>query len=299
MSDILLFKINKNNAIQLIKSYVYKEKNIQKLIENNLDTFFGIEFLATEYYTENNEGRIDTLGIDEDGSPVIIEYKKTMEKGMLEQILSYYAWLDKHRLEFEKVVEEQRKKSKIKCNKNVDWTSPRLLCIAEDFNNRLLKAATQIPQKVQFIRFQMYEKQFLIFELMGAKRTKARKSPEVSPKKGAELQLDKSSEQIKNLFFLVDSYLINLGEDVNKKILKQYFAYSKIRNFASLKVLKNSIKIYLYTVLSKKEHISNITRDVTTTGHHGTGNLEVEIESKSDFERVKHLIEKAYLSSKM
>jgi len=51
------------------------EKSLQEMIEQNLDVFLGVRFLATEYYTGKvHGGRIDTLGIDENGCPVIIEY---------------------------------------------------------------------------------------------------------------------------------------------------------------------------------------------------------------------------------
>ena len=39
--------------------------------------FLGVTFLATEYSTgQKTTGRIDTLGIDENNCPVIIEYKR-------------------------------------------------------------------------------------------------------------------------------------------------------------------------------------------------------------------------------
>jgi RecB family endonuclease NucS len=49
------------------------EKSLQTLIERNLETFLGVRFLASEYSTgKTHGGRIDTLGIDENNSPVII-----------------------------------------------------------------------------------------------------------------------------------------------------------------------------------------------------------------------------------
>jgi len=46
-------------------------------MEQNLDTLLGVTFLASEYATgKTHGGRIDTPGIDENGFPVIIEYKR-------------------------------------------------------------------------------------------------------------------------------------------------------------------------------------------------------------------------------
>jgi hypothetical protein len=48
---------------------------MQKLTENNLDSIFGLEFIATEFQLHNL--RIDTLAFDnETNSFVIIEYKR-------------------------------------------------------------------------------------------------------------------------------------------------------------------------------------------------------------------------------
>ena len=57
------------------------EKTLQSLIERHLDKFLSVQFLASEYSTgETHKGRIDTLGIDENGCPVIIEYKRALTR---------------------------------------------------------------------------------------------------------------------------------------------------------------------------------------------------------------------------
>jgi hypothetical protein len=50
---------------------------------DNLYNILGIKFLAKEYQIPN--GRIDTIGIDENGSPVIIEYKWKENDDVLSQ----------------------------------------------------------------------------------------------------------------------------------------------------------------------------------------------------------------------
>ena len=37
-----------------------------------------------------------------------------------------------------------------------------------------------------------------------------------------------------------------------------------------------------------------LARDVTTTGHFGTGNLELTLSSKADVEKARHLMEVSY-----
>ena len=76
MSDIKLFKIN-GEVQELSGKSVALKKTLQALIEQNLETFLGVRFLVSEYSTgRTHKGRIDTLGIDKNGCPVIIEYKR-------------------------------------------------------------------------------------------------------------------------------------------------------------------------------------------------------------------------------
>ncbi|RKY75378.1 hypothetical protein DRQ07_11970, partial [candidate division KSB1 bacterium] len=65
-----IFEI-KDNKVNRIKPTEFKlEKDLQKLIEQNLETFFNCRFVATEFSTGNlHSGRIDTLAISEDNNP--------------------------------------------------------------------------------------------------------------------------------------------------------------------------------------------------------------------------------------
>jgi len=102
------------------------------MIERNMDVFFGVRFLASEYSTgKKHGGRIDSLGIDENGSPVIFEYKRTQNENVINQGLFYLDWMLDHRAEFEKLAEQHLGQSP---NDLVDWSSPRLVCVANDFN---------------------------------------------------------------------------------------------------------------------------------------------------------------------
>jgi RecB family endonuclease NucS len=85
-----IFEI-KDEQIKRIKPTDFKlEKDLQKLIEGNLETFFNCRLIASEFSTGNlHAGRIDTLAISEDNNPVIIEYKKVASSELVNQSLYY------------------------------------------------------------------------------------------------------------------------------------------------------------------------------------------------------------------
>lgn len=96
MSDIKLFRIAGDAVTELSGTTDTIEKSVQTLFERNLESLLGVRFLATEYVTTNG-GRIDSLGLDENGSPVILEYKRATNENVVNQGLFYLDWLMDHR----------------------------------------------------------------------------------------------------------------------------------------------------------------------------------------------------------
>lgn len=77
---IFLIKDQKVQKVPPIK--IGLERDIQRLFEKNLNEILNITFLASEYSTSFG-GRIDSLGIDNNGAPVIIEYKKGQNENVI------------------------------------------------------------------------------------------------------------------------------------------------------------------------------------------------------------------------
>src|SRR5438105_15374006 len=101
MGDIKLFRVDATGVAELPGHSVAIEKSLQELIEKHLETFLGIRFLATEHSTgKTHGGRIDTLGLDENNCPVIIEYKRATNENVMNQGLYYLDWLLDHKAEF-------------------------------------------------------------------------------------------------------------------------------------------------------------------------------------------------------
>jgi RecB family endonuclease NucS len=108
MSDLKLFKLENGKVQELEGQSVSVEKSLQSLLEKHLESFLGVRFVASEYGTgKTHGGRIDTLGIDENGCPVIIEYKRALNENVINQGLYYLDWLFDHRPEFKLLVMEQ------------------------------------------------------------------------------------------------------------------------------------------------------------------------------------------------
>jgi RecB family endonuclease NucS len=92
MTDIKLFRFSDNGVAELAGGSVALERSLQVIFERNLESLLGVRFLASEFAT-NEGGRMDTIGIDENNSPVIIEYKRATNENVINQGLYYLNWL--------------------------------------------------------------------------------------------------------------------------------------------------------------------------------------------------------------
>lgn len=293
MADLKLFKITNNIVKNKQQLDLKLEKEIQRLCENNLQELFGIRFLATEYTTGNKHGgRIDSLGIDENNCPVIIEYKLDSKENVINQGLFYLDWLMDHKADFEMLCIEKLGK-----RVDIDWTNPRLLCIARDFTKYDDYAIGQINRNIELIRYRLFEDGYIIFELTSTTaQIKTDNKVVIHQYKGIKEYHQQSSTKLNNLFEELEHFILALGDDVQKKELKYYYAYSRIRNFVCLEIRPKDEKILLYMKI-RYQDIENkhpLMRDVTKIGHYGTGDTEATVSSIEDIEIVKPLIEKSY-----
>lgn len=164
MSDIKLFRYTHDNASELAGKTAAIERSLQRLIESQMETFLGVRFLATEYSTgPKHRGRIDSLGLDENGCPVIIEYKRHSNENVINQGLFYLDWLLDHKAEFQLLVMKQLGKDNAD---KVEWNGTRLLCIAADFTRYDEHAVSQINRNIELIRYKLFDEELLLLELV-------------------------------------------------------------------------------------------------------------------------------------
>jgi len=320
MSDIKMFSIGKSDAVELAGQVAALEKDLQKLIEKHMDTFLNVRFIATEYPTgKTHKGRIDSLGIDENGCPVIIEYKRHSNENVINQGLYYLDWLLDHQAEFQLLVMKQIGHEQAEA---IEWGGTRLICIAADFNKFDGHAVQQINRNVELMRYKYFGDELLLLELMNAQtasdsgKVKGSSSRalqvadnQVAAKKVSakgrndyhEARKSQASEELLALYELVCDFADSLGDEVQRKELKFYTALKRIKNFASVQVWapqqNPKVLIHLHLDPSEIELEEGFSADVTDKGHWGTGHLEVTVKSKLDFEKAKVLIERSYLAS--
>lgn len=290
MSDIKIFKIQNQTVNEIKGSSVALEKSLQALMEKNLEEILGIRYLATEYTTgKTHSGRIDTLGIDENGCPVIIEYKRAMNENVINQGLFYLDWLMDHQAEFKLLVLE-----KLGEKEEIDWSAPRLLCIAGDFTKYDEHAVQQINRNIELIRYRKFGEDLLLLDLVNA--TSAQISPSIRGVKTVSDHLVQADKDQKDRFESLKDFLTGLGDDAQMKTLKHYFAFKRIKNFACIEIHTQTKQILVYVKVDPDSITleKGFTRDMKNIWHFGSGDLEITISSDDDLEKAKDLLIKSY-----
>ena len=306
MSDIKLFQISPTDVQELLGHSVAVEKSLQTLIESNLENFLGVRFLASEYATgKTHGGRIDTLGLDENGCPVIIEYKRALNENVINQGLFYLDWLLDHKAEFTLLIVKAFGQP---IADKIEWIAPRLVCIAGDFTKYDEHAVGLINRSIELIRYRRYGPDLLLLELVNAKTASIvdkPASPTLKPPavKGADKTaselLAQAENKLADRFGMLRAMLLALGDDVQENTLKNYFAFKRIKNFACVEVHPGTGQLLVYVKVNPEliKLEAGFTRDVRKIGHFGTGDLEIRISSNDDLKRAEPLIVKSYEAS--
>jgi predicted transport protein len=306
VADIKLFHIANDQVKALQGATEAVEKSVQVLFEKNLEVLIGVRFLASEFVTTHG-GRMDTLGLDENGSPVIIEYKRTTNENVINQGLFYLDWLMDHKKDFQWLVLERLGKEAADA---VDWSAPRLICIAGDFTRYDDHAVKQIQRNIDLIRYRRFGSEHLMLDLASAttanigvidvKGTSSGEAGDVVIKyKTVSTVLAQLDEGMTKRFELLRAFLTTLGDDVQETILRFYVAFKRIKNFACVEFRPTAAKILVYVKVDPSEVAleAGFTRDVSDVGHYGTGDLEITLSKPEDLERAKPLIQRSYEAS--
>lgn len=303
MSDIQLFRLAAGNVIELPGRAAEVEKQLQSMIEAQMPTFLGVRFLATEYATgKTHKGRIDSLGLDENGCPVIVEYKRHSNENVINQGLFYLDWLLDHQAEFRWLVMEALGKDVAEA---INWSGTRLLCIASDFTRYDQHAVQQIPRNIELIRYKLFDKDLLLLELVNsvsvADVTETRPGTEqasaVKPSgkdKSFDEQYAGALPETRAIYDNLSAHILALGDDITERRLKLYTAFRRLKNFASVVMYPNKMLLMLKVDPDSVALEDGFSRDVREIGHWGTGDLELTIRTRDDLERAKPLIARSY-----
>jgi len=296
-----IFDIHENKLSPVEQKNFPLEKELQALIENNLEEVFSCRFVATEFSTgSQHAGRIDSLALSEEDNPVIIEYKKVESSELINQSLFYLHWIQDHKGDFEIAV-QKRLGSDVK----VDWSDIRVICIAPNYKKYDLHAVQVMGANIELWKYRLFTNSSLYLEEV-LHATKALRKISNSSKNSKAAQnrvatvytvnehFEGKSESIQELMHEVSEFITGLDLAIDEVPKKFYIAYKSSKNIVCMEVKGKNIKLFVKLEPSDIIDPPSSYRDVSNIGHYGTGDAEFVISSSEEFNAVKKYIEMAY-----
>ncbi|MEV1026674.1 transporter [Streptomyces sp. NPDC050264] len=277
------------------------EVELQRLIQANMEAMLGIRFLATEYRTGRHGGRIDSLGLDENGAPVIVEYKRTRDEAVVVQGLSYLCWLQDHHHEFESLVHARLGE---KAAEEIDWGAPRIVCIAGAFTYNETVAVEMIPHRIDLMAYRVFDDSVALqlVTATGGIRTTARGKTSSPARAGSAAQksvqqhLDASPQDLRELYGDLDKLLLS-NQAVQMESQVHYFSYRRIKNVATVRVQPRNRLLVVNLRLDPDtvDLCDGFTRDLRGLGSLGLQGdvVEVRIASREHLDRAADLIRRS------
>jgi len=295
-----LFQQSKTDLIGLKEKPFKLEKDIQRVVENNLEQIFRYRFIKSEFVIKSN--RIDTLAFDEENcSFVIIEYKRDRNYSVVDQGVSYLNLMLEYKADFIIEYNESQKKN-LKRN-DVDWSQSKVIFIAPSFTDFQRQSSNFKDLPIELLEIKQFEDNVIVINPI----KKSQSAPSIKQVQGkADSNISKvtkeikvyseddhlsgKSDEVKELYETFKTAILNLSPDIETTAKKLYVAFKKGKNIADIHIQQKSLKIWINGHKGELDDPKQLTKDVSNVGHWGNGDYELNVSDTKNIEYIMSLI---------
>jgi hypothetical protein len=130
-----------------------KEESLHHIIEENLSKFFG-DLLFVAHKPRIGGREFDTLALNRaTHTPVIVEYKREKDRGVVEQVDLYYVKLKNNKSD---VLIVLQKEDVVEDLGEVDFENPQIIVVAKEFTPEQREILTLKSSYLRLFRYQLY-----------------------------------------------------------------------------------------------------------------------------------------------
>jgi predicted transport protein len=298
-----LYKIA-HKQLGLIKENAFKlEKDIQDIVESNLDTLYGLQFVRKQFPLGGL--RIDTLGYDQEAHAfVIIEYKRGSNYSVVDQGMSYLGLMLNNKADF--ILEyNERCNASIKRD-DVDWSQSKVIFISSSFTTFQLEAINFKDLPIELWEVKRYSNNSVRFDqhkpsaTVASIKTVSKKSNVVEAISREvkiyteETHLKGANPNITDLYNRFKEFVLAISSELSVKPMKQYIAFRAKTNITDVVILKKSLKVFINLPKGKLEDPKILARDISEVGHWGNGDYQLQFSTDDELEYIISLIRQSF-----
>ncbi|MEG0927172.1 DUF5655 domain-containing protein [Chryseobacterium sp.] len=297
------------NELKIVKESPFRfEKEIQTLLERNLQTLLHLDFICSEFFLNNF--RIDTLAFDrETNSFTIIEYKRDKNFSVIDQGYAYLSLMLNNKADF--ILEFNEKQKHTLKRTDVDWSQSKVIFISPQFTNYQREAINFKDLPIELWEIKRFENDTISFEQI--QKTSAKESIKTISKNDETVEavnkeikvfteqdhLQKTSSETLELYDEIKRRLISLGEDVTIQPKKQTVGFKVNNNiFCDIVLQGKGIKIYVNLKSGDLQDQKKVARDVSNVGHWGNGSYEIKVTDLDDIDYIISLLKQSFRKNK-
>lgn len=285
------------------------EKDIQKLIESNVQELFDLEFVRSELTIQNF--RLDTLCFNKmSNSFVIIEYKKGTNYSVIDQGYTYLSTLLNNKSDF--ILEYNETLGGSLKREDIDWSQSRVIFISPKFSEY---QKTSINFKN--LPFELWEVTRFKNNLLGL--TKIDTNSDVDITSTVDKDNSKSivkvvskeiitydenyhfnknktrPQQIIDLYYEFKDRVLSLGDNIEMNIGKIWMGFKQNRIFCDVVIYNEGVVVYINMKKGELNDYLKKCQDVSDKGHWGNGDFKIVIKSVDDIDYVMSLVKQSYM----
>ena len=289
-----------NSKLNEVNEKVFKlEREIQQVFEDNLETIMGLTLVRSEFTIKNK--RIDTLAYDKQAKAfIIIEYKRDKNVSVVDQGFTYLSLMLENKADFIVEYNEQLKQN-LQRN-DVDWTQTRVAFVSPSFTENQILATNFKDIAIELWEVKRYENNTIVINEVKKSRSAESIKPITEQNKELKRVTDEivvyteddllvaGSDETRELYYKFKDGVLNLADDIQVIANKQYIAFRKSRNIVCMNIQKKQIRMWIGAKFGTLDDAKGIAIDVSNTGHWGTGDYEINVNSDKDLEYILSLI---------
>ena len=264
-----LYRTNDGVLNPLERDSFKLERDIQLLVETNMDVLFGLQFVSTEFSIA--EFRLDSLAFDEpNNSFVIVEYKKGQSYSVVDQGYSYLSVMLNNKAEF--ILEYNEKTGKQLKRSDIDWASSRVLFVSPSFNTYQKNSVNFKDVPFELWEIKKFDDNLVAFEQW---RSSSTESIEKLSKGKASSVISKVSSEVKVLS--EEDHVSNMSDELNpvwiklREKLEDYAetSFSVSKGYISWK--RENTGVCFIHFRTKRLQIDILRGNVKKNGEHAEG----------------------------
>ena len=298
-----IFTLNQGKLTQINEISFVLEKDIQKIVEDNIQSLFSLELVASEFSL--NGLRVDTLGFDKESrSFVIIEYKKDRNFTVIDQGYAYLALLLNNKAEFILKYNENNKAFLRK--DNIDWSQSRVIFISPIFTTYQRRAIEFKDLPFELWEIKQYSNNLILFnQLTSPEETESittlNTKSEIVKKINQEIivyseekHIQIASEKIKSLYLELKDLILEIDSNIKINPQKKYLGFTRNKTFLYMSIKKEYLNLHILVGKSGLNDPRKVAKEITSSHHGLRREYEIILKENSNLGYVLSLIRQAY-----